>query len=102
MNSNYSKQVENILNEILIEMGFYDEQPDIQDDLLKQMDSLQFIQFVIALESKLEIGVPDEFLLFEYFNTKNAISDTLEKILSSVQSVPETNADYISSKERSE
>ena len=85
--NNYS-YLESVLNESLDEIGYYEEQPNLQDELISQMDSLQFIQFVISLESKLNIGIPDEYLLFEHFSSKSAMLETIIKVYYAINLVP--------------
>lgn len=70
------------LDEILISISLYDNDPVYQKALLEDVDSLLFIQLVVEIESSFNIGVPDEKLLLENFKEKEQIVDIiLEQLL---------------------
>ncbi len=70
------------LDEILISISLYDNDPVYQKALLEDVDSLLFIQLVVEIESSFNIGVPDEKLLLENFKEKERIVDIiLEQLL---------------------
>jgi len=65
------------LDEVLISISLYDNDPVYQKALLEDMDSLLFIQLVVEIESSFNIGVPDEKLLLENFKEKEQIVDII-------------------------
>ena len=69
------------LDNILIEKGIYDEDPIIQDNLLEGLDSLSFIELIVAIETEFEIGISDEYLLLSFFNKKEKIIEIIKKML---------------------
>ena len=69
------------LDNILIEKGIYDEDPIIQDNLLETLDSLSFIELIVAIETEFEIGISDEYLLLSNFNKKEKIIEIIKKML---------------------
>lgn len=57
-----------------------------QGDLNKILDdigltSIDYIKFIILIEEKLDIEVPDEFLLFIKTNTIEKLVEMIEKLL---------------------
>lgn len=73
-----SKSIESILkDEIFAEAGIeYPEDPDTR--LLDLgIDSAGFIKLIVSMESKFNISVPDEDLLFEKFSTTGLILNYL-------------------------
>ncbi|MEK4853303.1 acyl carrier protein [Paenibacillus sp. FSL H7-0756] len=73
-----SKSIESILkDEIFAEAGIeYPEDPDTR--LLDLgIDSAGFIKLIVSMESKFNISVPDEDLLFEKFSTAGLILNYL-------------------------
>ncbi|WP_238653918.1 phosphopantetheine-binding protein [Paenibacillus piscarius] len=73
-----SKSIESILrDEIFAELDI--EYPDDYDTrLLDQgLDSAGFIQLIVSMESKFNISIPDEDLLFEKFSTTGLILNYL-------------------------
>ena len=58
---------------------------DADSDLVveNQIDSLNFIQLLIEIESCFNIIIPDQYLTIENFTTLNRIILTLETIISS-------------------
>ncbi len=83
------------LDNILIEKGIYDTDPRMQDELLESLDSLKFIELVVAIEISFEIGISDEYLLLKYFSNKNSIirviASSLNENLKTVKDVVEEN-----------
>ena len=74
--------IEQRLNILLENNGLYDSDADLQEKLLSGMDSLMFIQLVVAIENEFNIGIPDEYLLLQYFRKKTEIvNDIVEKEL---------------------
>lgn len=45
------------------------------------MDSLRFIQLIVAIENEFNIGVPDEYLLLQYFKKKDEILRIIKEAL---------------------
>lgn len=73
-----SKSMESILrDEVFTELDI--EYPDDHDTrLLDQgLDSAGFIQLIVSMESKFNISIPDEDLLFEKFSTTGLILNYL-------------------------
>lgn len=70
------------LNKILVDNGLYDSDDEIQEKLLSEMDSLRFVQLVVAIENEFNIGIPDEYLLLQYFRKKDEIAKIIEKAIS--------------------
>jgi D-alanine--poly(phosphoribitol) ligase subunit 2 len=69
-----SRSIECILrDEIFAELEI--EYPDDRDtNLLDQgIDSVNFIKLIVSIESKFNIAIPDEELLFENFSTTRLI-----------------------------
>ena len=54
-----------------------EEEDRLQDDL--GMDSLDFVELIMALERKLDIGVPDEEI-------ENRVNDTVGEMIDFIQS----------------
>lgn len=73
--------IENRLNQLFEDNGLYDADLEIQEKLLSEMDSLRFIQLVVSIENEFNIGVPDEYLLLQYFRKKDEIIKIIEKAL---------------------
>lgn len=73
--------IEKQLNQLLIDNGLYDTDVEIQEKLLSEMDSLRFIQLVVAIENQFNIGIPDEYLLLRYFSKKDEIINIIEKTI---------------------
>lgn len=73
--------IENRLNQLLEDNGLYDADLEIQEKLLSEMDSLRFIQLVVSIENEFNIGVPDEYLLLQYFRKKDEIIKIIEKAI---------------------
>lgn len=43
-------------------------------------DSMMFITFIVQLEEHFNITVPDEYLIFDKFNTLDSIVDLVEEL----------------------
>lgn len=71
------------LDQLLEDNGLYDTNNEIQEILLSEMDSLRFIQLVVAIENEFDIGIPDEYLLLQYFRNKDKIIKIIEDAISS-------------------
>mgnify|MGYP004618756135 CR=1 FL=1 len=71
----------NKLDDVLEMNGVYDPDETIQDELLSSMDSLQFVQLVVSIENEFDVGIPDEYLLFKYFSTKEKIAKIIEQAI---------------------
>ncbi len=74
--------IEQRLNILLENNGLYDSDADLQEKLLSGMDSLMFIQLVVAIENEFNIGIPDEYLLLQYFRKKTEIVKIIEEAIS--------------------
>lgn len=75
--------IEKRLNQLLEDNGLYDSDSEMQEKLLSEMDSLRFIQLVVAIENEFKIGIPDEYLLLQYFRKKDEIVKIIEETVSS-------------------
>ena len=73
--------IEDRLNKLLEDNGLYDADLEIQEKLLSEMDSLRFIQLVVSIENEFNIGIPDEYLLLQYFIKKDEIIKIIEKAI---------------------
>ena len=45
------------------------------------MDSISFMKLIVAIESKFNIEVDDEYLLIEVLDTKNKLNELLERVV---------------------
>ena len=64
--------------EILDENGVYVDQSDIEEDLdLREyiVDSLQYVYFIVELENRLGLELPDEILLYENLASINGFAN---------------------------
>jgi len=70
---------------ILDEMGFtiFEKEDFAISDYI--VDSLQFISFIFQLESKLEIELPDDFMLFDILKSAYGLSNKLGEYIESVK-----------------
>jgi acyl carrier protein/NAD-dependent dihydropyrimidine dehydrogenase PreA subunit len=75
--------IADILNKILENNGLYDSDDEIQEKLLSEMNSLRFIQLVVAIENEFNIGIPDEYLLLKNFRKRDEIVKIIELSISS-------------------
>lgn len=64
-------------NNVLHEIGLYDEDDYIQETLLENIDSYMFIQMIVRLEEEFDIGIPDEYLLMKHFRTRDGIHNII-------------------------
>lgn len=69
------------LDAVLDNNGIYDSDDELQNELLSNMDSLQFVQLVVSIENEFDIGISDEHLLFKNFNTKEKIIKIIEQAI---------------------
>lgn len=74
--------VEKEVDDFLNSMGYKMENDDSDLFIENQMDSLNYIQLLIEMESFFEITIPDRFLNMDNFITKKRIISTLEAIVS--------------------
>lgn len=57
---------------------------DLENDvdlLSMEIDSITFISFIVALEERLEIRFPDEYLTMEVMNSLNGFSNLVYTLL---------------------
>ncbi len=52
-------------------------------------DSMQYVYFIVELEKKLGIELPDEVLLYDNLTSLNGFSNFIEKLLNDKTLVPE-------------
>lgn len=66
----------------LEELGIIVEEDTSNDFSLYEYlsDSLMFISFIVALEDKLGIEIPDDYLSFEYLESINGFANLLDSI----------------------
>lgn len=77
---NMKDRIVNIINEIMNKefVTINDENENLIDC---GMDSVCFIQMVIALESEFDCEIPDEKIMFKSMNTINKIADVIVKAI---------------------
>ncbi len=74
--------IKNDINTVLCDMGIL--VPDDNNDIdLSEyiIDSLQFISFIVEIENKFGIEIPDELLNIENLKSLNGFSQLIENIL---------------------
>ena len=76
-----SLAVEQSINDIGILFSFMDADTDDIDLTEYIEDSVQFVQFIVALEDNLNIEIPDALLNFELLTSWNGFKSMLEDIL---------------------
>lgn len=73
-----------IICNVLDEMGYiiFDDDDDfnISEYII---DSMQFINFIIKLENKLELELPDDFLVYDMLNSAKGLSNKVFAFISS-------------------
>lgn len=78
-----SKDIYDVLCSILDEMGFVIFESEDDFDISEYIvDSLQFISFIIEIEKKLSVDLPDDFLLYEILNSAVGLSNKISDFLS--------------------
>ena len=73
------------LLEILNENGIYIDKNKTTDDIdLREyiIDSMQFISFIVEIENKLNIEIPDECLIYDNISSLNGFSNIISCIVS--------------------
>ena len=78
--------IEKTIIEVLDRVGiFIDVNIDVVDgdiDLRNYIfDSLQFITFIVEMESTINIPLPDDFLIFDNFSSLKALSQNINTLL---------------------
>ena len=76
-----SLAIEQSINDIGIVFSFMDADTDDIDLTEYIEDSVQFVQFIVALEDNLNIEIPDALLNFELLTSWNGFKSMLEDIL---------------------
>lgn len=76
-----SLAIERSINDIGILFSFMDADTDDIDLTEYIEDSVQFVQFIVALEDNLNIEIPDALLNFELLTSWNGFKSMLEDIL---------------------
>jgi acyl carrier protein len=69
--------------EILEENGLYVDPKSAGEDMdLREyiLDSLQFMSFIVEVENKLNLEIPDEILVYDNLASLNGLSSILESI----------------------
>jgi len=75
------KNIRDIVYEVIDEMGIYIDITEEDFDLSEYIvDSLQFLTFVINLEERLGIEIPDDLLLYDKMYSFNGYCRMLEGI----------------------
>lgn len=75
------KNIRDIVYEVIDEMGIYIDITEEDFDLSEYIvDSLQFLTFVINLEERLGIEIPDDLLLYDKMYSFNGYCKMLEGI----------------------
>lgn len=73
-------EIKKLIYDILDENGIYIASEEIEKDIdLREylVDSLQFIYFVIALEDKLGVQLPDEVLVYDHLSSINGFANMI-------------------------
>ena len=73
-------QIKKLIFDILDENGIYIDPEEMEKDIdLREylVDSLQFIYFVVALEEKMGIELPDEVLAYDYLSSINGFTNMI-------------------------
>lgn len=75
--------MQEIVIEILKEIGITLYVEDFSQDFdLREyiVDSLQFVTFIVALEDRLNITVPDDLLIYDTISSSEALISLLERL----------------------
>ena len=77
------KEIRHIIINCLDTIGvFIDEDDNVDLDLREYIeDSMQFLLFMVELEKKLNIKIPDDFLLFDKVSSLNAYCEMISACL---------------------
>ncbi len=87
---NVRKLILNFFEENGVYIGEVAENDDI--DLHEYIaDSMQYVYFIVELEKKLGLELPDEVLLYDNLTSLNGFSNFIEKILNDGAFVSEVN-----------
>ena len=80
--SRVASAMEQSINDIGIIFDLHKADMDDDIDLTEYIeDSIQFVQFIVALEENLGIEIPDELLNIELLTSWNGLSSLLEDLL---------------------
>ncbi len=85
-------QVKKMIFDILDENGIYIDSEEMKKDIdLREylVDSLQYIYFVVALEEKMGIELPDEVLVYDYLSSINGFANMILDIQQNVFHIPD-------------
>ena len=77
-------QIKKCIFEILDENGIYIDFDEMEKDLdLRDylLDSLQYIYFVVELENKLGIELPDEILIYDFLSSINGFVNMVQDVM---------------------
>lgn len=76
-------EVKTIIIEELENSGILIDRDDEDTDLLAMdIDSMTFISFIVAVEERLNIQLPDEYLTMEVMHSLNGFSNLIYSLLS--------------------
>ena len=76
--------VKKFIFEILDENGIYIDSDEMEKDLdLRDylLDSLQYIYFVVELENKLGVELPDEMLIYDHLSSINGFANMIQNAI---------------------
>ena len=81
-----TQRIRDVVKNTLIQVGAYLEgiDEDISNDINIHdyiQDSVQFITFIVLLEEKLEVSIPDELLMYNSIASFDAFCLELENIM---------------------
>lgn len=81
MMKNYKEIIINVLIDLGIDCSEINLNSDTDVDLSEYItNSLTFINFIVKIEEKLEIKIPDEFLILEKLTSLNGFINMLQSI----------------------
>lgn len=82
------EKVKEVILGIFDEFGIYLDASDAEADIdLREyiVDSLQFIYFIVELEERLNISIPDEFLTYDSVSSINGFTGMMIKLLENTE-----------------
>lgn len=83
MNNGLIEIVKGVISEVIPEIDLSSE--NLEDNLQQLgMNSFEFIRIIVLLEEKLQIEIPDEYLLIYRMNTVKQIYQALIKVIKEI------------------
>ncbi len=78
------KTIEEKINRIFETNGLYSDDDLKENELLRTIDSLNFISLIVEIESEFNIGIPDDLLFLSNFQTKEQIIEIVYKLINDI------------------